>query len=84
MCVLFSQATPNTSMNLSSTQGEDNREEKDMELEQGDDNQENIEVSYSTHLRERENIPALRESICQRQSEDHRSLVYEGGVGGKY
>ena len=30
-----------------------------MEIEQGDDNQENIEVSYSTHLRERENVQKL-------------------------
>ena len=30
-----------------------------MEIEQRDDNQENIEVSYSTHLRERENVQKL-------------------------
>ena len=51
---IFSQTTPNTSLNISST-----HEEKDMDIEQGDDNQENIEVSYSTHLRERENVQKL-------------------------
>ena len=30
-----------------------------MDIEQGDDNQENIEVSYSIHLRERENVQKL-------------------------
>ena len=30
-----------------------------MEIEQADDNLENIEVSYSTHLRERENVQKL-------------------------
>ena len=52
--IIFSQTTPNTSLNISST-----HEEKDMDIEQGDDNQENIEVSYSTHLRERENVQKL-------------------------
>jgi len=51
---IFSQTTPNTSLNISST-----HEEKDMDIEQGDDNQENIEVSYSIHLRERENVQKL-------------------------
>ena len=52
--IIFSQTTPNTSLNISST-----HEEKDMDIELGDDNQENIEVSYSTHLSERENVQKL-------------------------
>ena len=41
-----------------------------MEIEQGDDDQENIEVSYSTHLRERENVQKLLEGNTQGLSRD--------------
>ena len=44
-----------------------------MEIEQGDDDQENIEVSYSTHLRERENVQKLLEGITQGLSRDSYS-----------
>merc|ERR1719204_2336422 len=36
-----------------------------MDIELGDDNQENIEVSYSTHLRERENVQKLLKDHSQ-------------------
>jgi len=67
---MCSQTTPNTSLNISST-----NEERDMEIEQADDNLENIEVSYSTHLRERENVQKLLKDHSQSRNKTIEAIA---------